>query len=205
MPAPAERLFIEPAGPQEVRLEAVLHQPESAATAGVVVCHPHPQYGGDMDNYVVGALCEQFTALGLAALRFNFRGTRGSEGSYEGGSGEVVDLESALRWLRSREGISRVAASGYSFGALIANRARQVAAIACVSPASPLVETECPLFVAIGERDQFMNRDELQTFAEGKANVTLEVFEGADHFWGVGLGEASAKVSAFLHEHLVRA
>lgn len=202
MPALQERLFLEPAGSGEVRLEAVLHLPESEASSGVAVCHPHPQYGGDMDNYVVTALCEQLTTAGLAALRFNFRGTGASGGSYDAGAGEVHDLEAALRWLREREGTSNVAACGYSFGALIANRARDVAAIACVSPANPLVETGVPLFVVIGDQDQFMGAETLRASAEEQSNLTLEVFQGVDHFWGRGLNEASAKVASFLRQHL---
>ena len=202
MPALQERLFLDPVGPSGVRLEAVLHMPESKARSAVAVCHPHPQYSGDMDNYVVLALREQLTASGLAALRFNFRGTGGSDGSYDSVRGEVKDLEAALRWLRERDGISRVAASGYSFGALIANRSSGVAAIACVSPANPLVVTEEPLLVVTGDQDQFVDVGSLRAFAEEQSNVTLEVLPGGDHFWGSGLNEASEKVASFLRRHL---
>ncbi|HEX5940297.1 MAG TPA: alpha/beta fold hydrolase [Dehalococcoidia bacterium] len=203
MPAVQNRVYIEPEAAGEVRLEAVLHLPESA-TAAVAVCHPHPQYGGDMDNYVVTALCEALTGAGVAALRFNFRGTGTSEGVHEDGEGEVRDLASALRWLKNDRQFARVAACGYSFGAHVANRAQDVAAIACISPANPLVATEAPLLVAIGDRDQFMPVERLQGFVEQHDNVTLEVSATDDHFWPAGLATMAARASEFLAEHLER-
>jgi uncharacterized protein len=198
-----ERLFLEGQGPGEVRLEAVLHRPEPQAAAAVAVCHPHPQYGGDMDNYVVIALCERLSAAGMAALRFNFRGTGKSEGSYEGGAGEVADLAAALRWLRGHDEISRLGACGYSFGAMVANRAKDVAAIACVSPANPLVAADVPLLLVSGEEDQFVRPAALREFADQHEGVEVEVFPGVDHFWQSGLGEVTERVVSFLRRHLV--
>ena len=61
-----------------------------------LVLHPHPQYGGDMDNHVVVACCETLALAGATAFRFNFRGVGGSEGTYSGGMGEASDARSAL-------------------------------------------------------------------------------------------------------------
>ncbi|MFQ5880446.1 MAG: alpha/beta hydrolase, partial [Dehalococcoidia bacterium] len=72
----------------ELSLEGVLHRPEASPLAAVVVCHPHPLYGGDMDNQVVVSICRELAATGLTALRFNFRGVGASQGSFGGGVGE---------------------------------------------------------------------------------------------------------------------
>ena len=70
-------------------LEGQLDLPDEATpSAGVVICHPHPQYGGEMTNNVVMAISSSIVAYGLAALRFNFRGVGRSGGSYDSGIGE---------------------------------------------------------------------------------------------------------------------
>src|SRR5438477_12308136 len=79
---------------QQLTLEARLAVPASPQ-GGVVICHPHPLYGGDMDNPVVVRLAEVFGEMGLATLRFNFRGTGQSTGAHGGGVAEQNDVEAA--------------------------------------------------------------------------------------------------------------
>ncbi len=104
------------------RLEAILA--EGSQNAGVVICHPHPLYGGDMYNNVVGAVEEGFSTLGFTTLRFNFRGAGGSDGVYDEGVGEVDDLLAALRFLKGylQKG-AQIILAGYSFGAWICSKA----------------------------------------------------------------------------------
>lgn len=83
-----------------VELEAVLHIPDGVPPfAGAVICHPHPQYGGDMNSNVVTALCHALTDRGMAALRFNFRGVGGSTGAFDNGRGEARDASAAVAHL----------------------------------------------------------------------------------------------------------
>jgi alpha/beta superfamily hydrolase len=109
----------------DLTLEGILHLPAGEPAPGIVVCHPHPQYGGDMHNNVVDALCDTALAGGAVALRFNFRGTGGSEGSHDKGIGERNDVRAALAYLRDLPEVdgNRVALAGYSFGAALAVRA----------------------------------------------------------------------------------
>src|SRR5262245_30815594 len=79
----------------DLRLEALLAVPDTPS-AGVVICHPHPLYGGDMDNPVVVRMQEVCASLGLATLRFNFRGVGGSGGTHANGVGEQDDARAAL-------------------------------------------------------------------------------------------------------------
>jgi uncharacterized protein len=103
-------------------LEGALALPERPA-AGVVLCHPHPLYGGDMDNPVVGAAAEACAGLGLATLRFNFRGVGGSRGAWDEGHGEQEDVRATLTLLRQRlPAATRLALAGYSFGASMSAR-----------------------------------------------------------------------------------
>ena len=103
-------------------LEGILR--ESGKGAGVVICHPHPLYGGSMHNNVVEALEEGFLQSGFTTLRFNFRGVGQSEGSYDDGDGEVQDAIAACGYMRHiLGGDAPLVLAGYSFGAWIASRA----------------------------------------------------------------------------------
>ena len=84
----------------QLTLEGVLHEVESPSPVpAVVICHPHPLYGGDMDNNVVVAVAMGLARDGIAALRFNFRGTGDSDGAFGGGIGEREDVSAALAFL----------------------------------------------------------------------------------------------------------
>ncbi|MCX5799234.1 MAG: alpha/beta hydrolase [Proteobacteria bacterium] len=103
-------------------LESIVN--EQGKQAGVVICHPHPLYGGDMNNNVVVALDEGFSMKGFTTLRFNFRGVGGSGGMYDKGEGEVNDVLAALTFLkRIINEDAYIILAGYSFGAWIASKA----------------------------------------------------------------------------------
>ena len=89
--------------PVGLRLEALLAVPESPK-AGLVVCHPHPLYGGDMENPVVVRVVEVAQGVGIATLRFNFRGVGASGGVHAGGKDEQDDVAAALAALAGRLG-----------------------------------------------------------------------------------------------------
>src|SRR5438874_12204216 len=100
---------------QQLTLEARLAVPASPG-GGVVICHPHPLYGGDMDNPVVVRAQEVCAGLGLATLRFNFRGVGASGGVHAGGVGEQDDASAALDTLAKSIAGGVLAIAGYSFG-----------------------------------------------------------------------------------------
>src|SRR2546421_4132106 len=115
VPDPADTLPTE----DGVALEARLHMPVSVR-GGVVVCHPHPLYGGDMENPVVVRVTEVCSALGLATLRFNFRGVGRSAGVHGDGLTEELDVEAGLARLATGIGApSRLAPARHSFGATV--------------------------------------------------------------------------------------
>src|SRR5919109_4257794 len=121
-----------------LKLEGRLAIPEGVVPAGgAVVCHPHPQYGGTMSSRLVPAMQRALVNAGWAALRFNFRGVGRSEGSFEGGLGEVDDVLGAFEVVRQAQD-GPIAAVGWSFGALIALNAvgkdRDVASLTGVAP-----------------------------------------------------------------------
>src|SRR5579871_3986734 len=91
-----QELFIPgPAG----QIEILFQVPENSFHNIGVFCHPHPLYGGTMYNKVVHTLIKTFQVLGLATVRFNFRGVGSSEGHYAAGEGEADDLRAVLEWV----------------------------------------------------------------------------------------------------------
>ncbi|MDO8490805.1 MAG: dienelactone hydrolase family protein, partial [Dehalococcoidia bacterium] len=148
----------------DLSLEGVLHIPRrKPVMGGVVVCHPHPLYGGDMDNNVVRAICQGLEEVGLGSLRFNFRGVGESEGSFANGVGELADVEAAVSLLSGIEAIDtkHIGLCGYSFGAGVAFshacRDRRVRAIAAVSIQATSVDATAdyagPKLLVCGSRD----------------------------------------------------
>ena len=103
-----------------IQLEGLLSVQEALSVkGGVILCHPHPQYGGDMDNPVITTAAEAASQEGFSTLRFNFRGVGESGGSYGDGEGERKDVEAAITYLYSRQKDSNLPliVLGYSFGA----------------------------------------------------------------------------------------
>jgi len=193
-----------------LQLEGLLHLPEKIPCPGVVVAHPHPQYGGDMHNNVVHALCRAASDAGAAALRFNFRGVGSSDGAYDNGDGERRDVLAALEYLRGLPEIdgTRLAASGYSFGAAVSLRAAptEVCAMVAVSPPTmggwlSVVTVHSPALFVAGDRDEHCDPEVLREIAAG-IGAEVVVHEGVDHFWWGSDDRLIETVSAYLREHL---
>lgn len=191
-------------------LEGVLHLPHGRAAYGVVVCHPHPLYGGDMNNGVVLTVCQAALAVGAAAFRFNFRGTGGSDGRHERGEAERLDVAAAVEYLRRLlEGDARqVAVVGYSFGAAVALSAEvsDLAALVAVSAPTMALPSSLPSFpypvlLVSGDEDEYSDPDDLTEFAQA-AGAELTFVAGADHFWWGCEKELREIVAAFLGRHL---
>lgn len=176
----------------DLSLEARLALPDSPS-AGVVICHPHPLYGGDMDNPVVVRVQEVCAGLGLATLRFNFRGVGGSGGTHDGGAGEQDDARAALDAVAKAVGGAPLAIAGYSFGAriaaLVGSRDPRIAGLALVGPTLAmydfgcLEETRAPTLIVAGTADAYGPPAELARLVERFPWVTATSIEGADHFF----------------------
>jgi alpha/beta superfamily hydrolase len=198
----------------DLRLEGELQLPEGNGPFPVVaVCHPHPLYGGDMDNNVVTAVYFALVKISIAALRFNFRGVGNSGGSYGEGVGEQDDLQAALDFLSTLKEIdsSRIGLAGYSFGGMVAayvaikdNRVKQ---LALISPALKetgwirLKKYTLPKLILIGEADTSVPFRPFQRFF-GDAKQ-YQIIAGADHFWSGFEEQLSGKIARFFHDQNV--
>lgn len=164
-----------------VRLQGDLRMPDDPLGAAIV-CHPHPQHGGNRRNAVVESLFAALPAAGIAALRFDFRPAFG------GGQGERLDAEAALLELRRRSPGTPTFATGYSFGAMIAlalddERLSAKVLVAPplghmpVAPAAPM-----PTFVLTPAHDQFTPPEVARPIVDTWPEAEYQTIESVDHF-----------------------
>jgi alpha/beta superfamily hydrolase len=195
-----------PAGVLEARIEEP--EPGTRPTAVGVVCHPHPLYGGTMQNKVVHTLARAMQELGVPTVRFNFRGVDGSAGAYDGGVGELDDALAVCAWARRRWGCDALWLAGFSFGSAVALQAAQTVApraLVTVAPpvgriiVAPVPRPACPWLVVQGDRDELVDVAQVQRWAGDFAPPPrLVVLEGAEHFFHGRLGDLRAAVLGFL-------
>ena len=195
----------------ELALEATLHLPaEEGRFPGVVICHPHPQYGGDMYNVIVATLAQRLCDAGIASLRFHFRGVDMSEGSFDGGIGEIEDATAAMDFLSLNENVdaSRVGIAGYSFGAAVALAAafrsdvpQALVSIACPSRVFNEMSAQellLPKLLILGEHDHDFPAQQFKFMARRFTEPKdVEVIRGADHFFGGHVSEVVGLATDF--------
>ena len=188
MNAQTQRLKV--AGPAG-DIECALDMPGSAPRGLAVVCHPHPQHGGTMDNKVVQTLARAFVQLGYAALRFNFRGVGASAGAWAHGPGEIDD---ALAVVASQRAPGQpLVLAGFSFGAYVASNvaARLAEAgtpaerLVLVGPAASrfgVAAVPADTLVLHGEADDVVPLSAVFDWARPQA-LPVTVIPGAGHFF----------------------
>ncbi|MBW1999241.1 MAG: alpha/beta hydrolase [Deltaproteobacteria bacterium] len=183
-----EHLFINSGN---LKIEALLDK--RPGEKGIVVTHPHPLYGGEMENNVVAAIVEAFGDMGYSTLRFNFRGVGRSEGSYDGGCGEQDDVAAALGFL-SGIGKRHLYLAGYSFGAWVnfigLGKYREVRGLVMVAPPVGLLDFGCggPVsrvkLVITGSKDDIAEFHVVQEKVRAwNPEAVFRIIEGADHFY----------------------
>jgi alpha/beta superfamily hydrolase len=175
---------------------------------GAVVTHPHPLYGGNMQNNVVSAVSLAYQKAGFTTLRFNFRGVGGSQGHYADGIGEQEDVGTAVTWLKNR-GIRHIELAGYSFGAwvnaLAVKDGLKVDRMIMVSPPVAFIEFKgitgisSLKWIVTGSRDDIAPANRVEKlFPTWNAAAKFEVINGADHFYGGYEGNLEAVLMDFL-------
>ncbi|MFP4159457.1 MAG: alpha/beta hydrolase [Desulfobacterales bacterium] len=174
-----------------------------------VIAHPHPVYGGNMENLVVRELAAACQARGWSTLRFNFRGTGRSEGDYDQGAKEQLDIIAAARYMQNK-GAVRVDLAGYSFGAWVLAHTDTTdlpeGRILMISPPAAMMDfSQAPpcsrLSLAVtGSEDAIAPPAMVRKVME-KLNpeAGLRVIKGADHFFSNRAAELKIVIDEFLH------
>lgn len=179
-----------------IRLEGLFRGDENMP--GVVITHPHPLYGGTMNNYVVEAVDSAFREKEYATLRFNFRGVGRSDGRYGDGRDEAEDVKGALAYLQNRGNTPAILA-GYSFGARVCASVpadMQPAAMVMIAPPVAMMDfTDLPALLSLkliitGENDEIAPPGQIRQYiALWNPDAALHVIGGEDHFFGRSIPE----------------
>jgi alpha/beta superfamily hydrolase len=181
MRASTARVFVDgPAG----RIECAVDKPDGTPRGAALIAHPHPLFGGTLDNKVVQTLARAFVELGYEAWRPNFRGIGASEGKYDEGRGELDDLAAVYAQLK----FPKIVLAGFSFGGAI--QARLAQRVACerlvlVAPAVANFETpqvRAGTLVIHGELDETVPLAAVLDWARPQ-DLPIVVVPGAEHFF----------------------
>jgi hypothetical protein len=181
------------------RLEARYHHEPAGDSPIALMLHPHPQFGGTMNNQVVYNLYHAFAQRGFSVLRFNFRGVGRSQGFWDGGPGELADAASALDWLQIVKPDAKSCwIAGVSFGTWIAMqllmRRPEIDAFVCIAPPANLYDfsflAPCPAsgIIVSGDRDRVVPTASItelaaKTKTQKGIKITHEIIPGANHFF----------------------
>jgi alpha/beta superfamily hydrolase len=208
----AERLTLAgPAGGLESLIETPVSGEDSQSaqvTAFGVVCHPHPQFGGTLDNKVVHTLARAFNQLGAPAIRFNFRGVGTSAGTYDEGRGEIQDALAVIACGRERWPGAALWLGGFSFGGSVAVWAAGEAAPARLVAVAPGITKigvtgaappQCPWLIVQGDADEVVPPQVVLAWSRTlKPAPEVVVLPGAGHFFHGRINDLRETVLAFM-------
>ena len=210
-----EVIFNGPAG----RLEGRYHPAKRRRAPIALILHPHPQFGGTMNNQIVYNLYYAFLNRGFSVLRFNFRGVGRSQGAFDHGSGELSDSASALDWAQALNPDARACwIAGVSFGAWIGMqllmRRPEVKGFISIAPPANLYDfgflAPCPSsgVIVAGTGDEVVTEPAVQKLVDKlktQKHITIdyEKIEGANHHFAAEMDEMMGTVESYLDRRLL--
>jgi alpha/beta superfamily hydrolase len=193
-----------------VVLEAERATPAGASRASVVLCHPHPQYGGTMRSIVIGALFDALPDAGFTVLRFNFRGVERSTGAHDDGEGELHDVQAAIDAAAEERAVGEpLVLVGWSFGADMTLATPDARLAAWIGIAPPLrfradfggvAHDPRPKLLVLGQHDEFRDpASVVEATADWRA-TEIDVIAGASHFFVGRTDRVVDAVRAFVQQ-----
>ena len=195
-------------------LEALVELPDADVERRgmVLICHPHPLHEGTMHNKVVTMIARSLRELGLAAVRFNFRGVGESQGTYDSGAGETEDALAIARWMMANRPGDHLWLAGFSFGSYVAARASQALPARQLISVGPAVENfdfaslkrpDCPWVVIQGEEDEVVSPQAVFDWAATvKPPVQLIRMPETGHFFHRRLMDLRGALKNAVKSHL---
>lgn len=211
----ANVFFNGPAG----RIEGLYTKSSNPKVPLALLLHPHPLYGGTMNNKVIYNIYKSLVANGFTVLRINFRGVGRSQGEFDNGIGEMTDAATALDWLQLNNPTSSLnLIAGFSFGAWIAMqlimRRPEINNFIAISPPVNKYDfsflSQCPIsgFVIQGDNDSIVSEEsvlELVDKLSKQKHITVDykIIQGADHFFRNKLGEFTQAINDYLQLRLL--
>lgn len=211
-----EVVFNGPAG----RLEGRYHHNPSANAPVAIILHPHPQFGGTMNNQIVYQLFYSFKERGFSVLRFNFRGVGRSHGTFDDGFGELSDAAAALDWLQTQNpDCSGSWIAGFSFGSWIGMqllmRRPEVEGFVSIAPQANVYDfsflAPCPSsgIMINGEVDRVAPAESVTKLVEKLKtqkgiSIAHTTIDGANHFFDGHVEELIDNVGAYIDHRMSR-
>ncbi|MDX2265219.1 MAG: alpha/beta hydrolase [Hyphomicrobiales bacterium] len=196
------------------RLEGRYHHETTAEPRIALILHPHPQFGGTMNNQIVYQLYYAFAQKNFSTLRFNFRGVGRSQGLFDNGPGELADAATALDWLQTYNPDARTCwIAGVSFGAWIAMqllmRRPEIQGFVCVAPPANLYDfsflAPCPSsgLMVNGADDRVAPNESVKSLVDKLKtqkgiSIQHEVIPGANHFFENKIDDLMAAVNGYI-------
>ena len=200
------------------RLEGRYHHVASSDSPIALILHPHPQFGGTMNNPIVYHMYYTFVQRRFSVLRFNFRGVGRSQGFFDNGPGELADAASALDWLQIYNPDARSCwIVGASFGTWIAMqllmRRPEIEGFICVAPPANMYDysflAPCPSsgLMINGDKDKVVPSQsvaDLSTKLKTQKGIVIEheIVPGANHFFEGKFDELAASVGNYVDRRL---
>lgn len=200
------------------RIEARYQVQNSPDAPVALILHPHPLYGGTMNNKVTYMLYHTFFRKGFHVCRFNFRGIGKSSGTFDNGEGELSDAATVLDWLRARHpNAAHYWIAGFSFGAWITMqllmRRPEIEGFVCVAPPTNKYDfnflAPCPVSGQIlqGTADEIVDPSTVEGLVnklskQKNIQINLELIENANHFFPDHIQNLSERVFAYLEQRL---
>lgn len=203
----------------EGRIEGRYHHSATKGAPIALVLHPHPLYGGTMNNKIIYRLYQSFVAQGFSVLRFNFRGVGRSQGKYDNGIGELTDAATALDWLQLQNPDAATCwIAGFSFGSWIAlqllMRRPEIEGFIAVSPPANLYDftflSPCPSsgIITQGDKDDVVNEEAVAKLASKLSSqkgitVDYKIISGADHYYRNNLDDLAVVVNDYVTQRMI--
>ena len=198
------------------RIQAKYYKNKQQGTPVALVLHPHPQYGGTMNNRIIYETYNCFYKNNFSVIRINFRGVDMSDGIFDNGQGELSDAAAALDWIeKENPGYSQCWVSGFSFGALICMqlimRRPEVSKFITISPQPNLYDftflSPCPIsgIVIYGKNDELVKVDSILNMKkrlsmQKNINVKFDCIHNANHFFKNKEKELSSSIDKYIKE-----
>ena len=204
----------------EGRLEARYNVGDENSPPLAILLHPHPKFGGNMNNKVIYNCFKTISNLGFSVLRFNYRGVGNSEGKYSGdeGIGEMTDAACALDWLLfNNTSSTKVWVVGFSFGAFISlnllMRRPEIQAFIALSPPADKYDfsflAPCPVsgLIIQGDSDDIVNETDVALFAnkldsQRAISIKYKKIKNADHFFTDKLNLVSDEIKKYIQKNI---
>ncbi|MGV9199801.1 MAG: alpha/beta hydrolase [Promethearchaeia archaeon] len=207
----AQSLYINANG---LKLEAEMFESNANKENAVIICHPHPQYGGSMYNNVVSGVFSHLKKEKISCLRFNFRGVGRSTGSHSGRVGELDDVKACVDFLLKEKNISNIVICGYSYGAAIGcsavNYSEKIVGFIAISfpwdfmgqNFKKISQTQKPKFFIQGNQDSIAKYNRFQEHYEDyQEPKDYSIIDGANHFYRGYEKQVSEKVYKYCKDN----